>query len=129
MPRALDLPATLKSAEKIRLGMRLPRSSALHASLSRAAPPGIRIVRFGEAAAADKLGWAKTIAAAGDRPTVEAAQEQWAAEFATFDTEHHLDASTIVKGRQAIWQGCWLGVEVAATALETQEWLWDAFDI
>ena len=87
MPRALDLPATLKSAEKIRLGMRLPKSSALHASLSRAAPPGIRIVRFGEAAAADKLGWAKTIAAAGDRPTVEAALEQWATEFATFDTE------------------------------------------
>ena len=85
--RRVELPAQFFFAEKVRLGMRLPAATALHASLQRQAPAGVRLVRFGEAQAADANGWAKVIAAAGDRPTVEAAMDQWKLEFAAHEAE------------------------------------------
>ena len=85
--RKLELPSQFFAAEKVRLGMRLPAATALHTSLQRLAPAGVRLVRFGEAPAADANGWAKVIAAAGDRPTEEAAMEQWQLEFAAHEAE------------------------------------------
>ena len=85
--RRVDLPSQFFVAEKVRLGMRLPAVAALHTSLQRAAPAGVKIVRYGEAPSASASSWAKVIAAAGDRPTEEAAAEQWQLEFAAHDAE------------------------------------------
>ena len=85
--RRVELPSQFFAAEKVRLGMRLPAATALHASLQREAPKGVQIVRFGEAPSASASGWAKVITAAGDRPTEEAAAEQWQLEFAAHEPD------------------------------------------
>jgi len=105
--RLLGLPAKSEAAPRTRLAMRLTRVDA--DLLTRTIPPSYRLVPARELPLAGRtdLGtvWGAIVHAAGEQPSLDAAQEQYAREFRSWEVG--VDSTDAVGA--AAWRGGGLG--------------------